>query len=310
MIAYEGIGMARVFVMFQQDPKRREAAEKAYEKLIKKYDLTDRLEFTDQEDQKPTLAKRAFEDVDLTAFISDVAKFSKSHNPSTDLKDGDEDELGFIKMDNLKIVGDQATATIHSSYGTEERVVFVRSGGGWFLSLLKTQEASLRPDVQIGERERTDAGAADDKLAGVVRAMKQLAGSFFDFDTDFGSLPSDEMAAEVKETTGTDLILTGANVLNQLTAHGEDHGMEILRAPGGDGGWRYFPGLSYFPGRNTSDDDPQTPVLISPVFDGACAVLWLDASVTKSASDEREALLKSHPGSISLAATDSKGAGE
>jgi hypothetical protein len=129
-------------------------------------------------------------------------------------------------------------------------------------------------------------------ITDVVNSVINLCVCCSGFALDYGSWPCDQTADEVKRATGTDLELRGGNVLNQLVASGRPPEILMcLLTPGGDGGWRYFPGAS-------KSDSPR---FVSPVFGETCIVRQEDGLTRMVKRGERENLIKSNPGSIVLA---------
>lgn len=106
---------------------------------------------------------------------------------------------------------------------------------------------------------------------------RQIAGALYEFEEEYGTFPSDELAGEEEKFAG----LTGARVLDQLEAAGSVTGIDRFLAVGTlwKGDWLYFPGLS-------TSGQPDAPVLISPEIDGRRIVLSVDSSaVVKSAAE-------------------------
>ena len=99
--------------------------------------------------------------------------------------------------------------------------------------------------------------------------VRQIGLALFEFESAYGTFPSDELAAEEEKFAG----LTGSRVLDQLEAAGLRTDKDRLLAVGSlwEGDWLYFPGLS-------TSGDPNTPVLISPEIDGKRLVLRVDSS--------------------------------
>jgi hypothetical protein len=144
MMAYMSVEMLRGFVAMAEDPDQRKEAEQAFTALIKKYDLADRLEFTDNEDKEEALAKKAFEGVDLIALYADVESFMAApYSGFFSDSDGETDEVEALSLKNLKIDGGDATGTVLFSDDTEIPVVFVRSVGRWYLSMRGMKELQL-----------------------------------------------------------------------------------------------------------------------------------------------------------------------
>ena len=144
MMAYMSVEMLRGFVAMAEDPDQSKEAEQAFTALIKKYDLADRLEFTDNEDKEEALAKKAFEGVDLIALYADVESFMAApYSGFFSDSDGETDEVEALSLKNLKIDGGDATGTVLFSDDTEIPVVFVRSVGRWFLSMRGMKELQL-----------------------------------------------------------------------------------------------------------------------------------------------------------------------
>jgi len=89
-----------------------------------------------------------------------------------------------------------------------------------------------------------------------------------EFDNDYGSFPSDELAKEPKFTG-----LTGTRVLEQLEAGGCVKDLNHLLSVRGarDAKWYYFPGVSI-------SGDPARPVLITPAVGDKVVILRVDGS--------------------------------
>ena len=151
MLAYQTAAFARFTVAMIQDEAGRKNAERGFEELIEKYELADRLEFSDNEDKIGELAVQAFEGIDLVGFIADASEFMTTHEPSeteSESVSGEAEEIELLSMKDLKIDDDEATATLLHSDDTEERTAFVRVDGGWFLSLTGTLD--LENETTIG----------------------------------------------------------------------------------------------------------------------------------------------------------------
>lgn len=107
----------------------------------------------------------------------------------------------------------------------------------------------------------------------VVNAMKQFGLALLEFDQEFGGYPSDATAGDVAEDTGSELPMTGEDVLNQLKAFGVHGNMDVIEEIGRkDGGWIYVPGSNHC-------GDPGRPILVSPPINGERIVLRIDNSV-------------------------------
>ncbi|RYD64448.1 MAG: DUF1559 domain-containing protein [Verrucomicrobiaceae bacterium] len=108
-----------------------------------------------------------------------------------------------------------------------------------------------------------------------INHMKQLNLALIDFDSDYGSFPSDETAKDDPAFAG----LTGPRVLEQLEAAGCVEDLDRLLAVRGDSDakWYYIPGVS-------TSGDPARPVLITPAVDGKVSVLRIDGSAMPSSS--------------------------
>lgn len=111
--------------------------------------------------------------------------------------------------------------------------------------------------------------------------LRQTGLALFEFGEEYGTLPSDELAAEEEMLAG----LTGVRVLDQLEAAGLVQDIDRLLAVGSrwKGDWLYFPGLS-------TTGDPDSPVLISPEIDGRSIVLRRDNSVVAKSAVEMKAM--------------------
>lgn len=107
--------------------------------------------------------------------------------------------------------------------------------------------------------------------------LGQIGLALFEFEEEYGTFPSDELATEEEKLAG----LTGTRVLDQLEAAGLVPEIDRLLAAGSlwKGDWLYFPGLS-------TSGDPSSPVLISPEIDGLRIVLRLDSSVVAKSAVE------------------------
>jgi TM2 domain-containing membrane protein YozV len=144
LVAYAHVLMARAMSMFAMEEDNKKESEEAFTDLIEKYDLADRLEFTDNEDKWYEYADRAFAGVDLNAFFKDVnALLYGSHSPYSE----GEEEASLVSMQDLTIEGDEATATLGYADGTDEEVVFVKSSAGWFLSF---EKSFMNPEEETG----------------------------------------------------------------------------------------------------------------------------------------------------------------
>lgn len=115
-----------------------------------------------------------------------------------------------------------------------------------------------------------------------ISNTKQISLAMMVFDHEYGAFPSDEMAERVARETGTNLPMTGPDVLNQLEAAGAtNQGIEKLLevSPMTEGDWIYFPGLS--------SSDPGTRVLlVSPAIGDRRVGLRVDSSVEVLAPGE------------------------
>ena len=134
MVAYLNVELLSLMVLMEEDLDRKKAAEKAFSALIEKHDLTDRLEFTDNEDKKEALADQAFEGADLTVFLTDVKSFMATHGASFLRPEGEGEKVEALSLKNLQVDGDDATATMIYSDDTERPAIFVREEGRWYLS--------------------------------------------------------------------------------------------------------------------------------------------------------------------------------
>ncbi len=107
----------------------------------------------------------------------------------------------------------------------------------------------------------------------------QIGEALFRFEEEYGTFPSDELAAEEAKFAG----LTGVRVLDQLEAADLLPDVDRMLAVGKlcKGDWLYFPGMS-------TGSHPNAPVLISPEIDGKWMILRVDGSTTI----ESEAALK------------------
>jgi type II secretory pathway pseudopilin PulG len=122
--------------------------------------------------------------------------------------------------------------------------------------------AGLAAPVILKQRQAADRTEA-------INNMKQLNLALIDFDSDYGSFPSDETAKDDPAFAG----LTGPRVLKQLEAAGCVKDLDRLLAVRGapDAKWYYFPGVS-------TSGDPARPVLITPAVGDKVAVLRIDGS--------------------------------
>jgi hypothetical protein len=138
-IVYMSFLMSRAAVEMQVDGTKKQKAEKAFTALIGKYNLADKLEInsTSSPDEVRTQAGKAFAGVDLVALNADFMAFGKDFSTEHfSISDGDARP---VSLRALKIRGNEAKATVISSDETEKPVVFVKSGGSWFLSWEKSQ---------------------------------------------------------------------------------------------------------------------------------------------------------------------------
>lgn len=110
---------------------------------------------------------------------------------------------------------------------------------------------------------------------------RQIGLALFKFEEEYGTFPSDELAAEEEKFAE----LKGARVLDQLEAVGLVTDMDRLLAVSNrwEGDWLYFPGLS-------ESGSPDAPVLISPEIDGIRIVLRLDSSAAAKSAVEVNAM--------------------
>lgn len=109
--------------------------------------------------------------------------------------------------------------------------------------------------------------------AEVANAMKQFGLALLEFDQEFGEYPSDAVADKVADATGSELPLTGEDVLNQLRAFGVHDTMGLIEEIGReDGGWTYVPGWNQC-------SNPLCPILISPPIYGERMVLRVDNGI-------------------------------
>lgn len=114
----------------------------------------------------------------------------------------------------------------------------------------------------------------------VVNAMEQFGLALLEFDQQFGGFPSDAVAEEVADATGSGLPLTGGDVLNQLSAFGVHDTMGLIDEIGReDGGWTYVPGWNQC-------SNPLCPILISPPIYGERMVLRVDNSIGLFSGEE------------------------
>lgn len=102
-----------------------------------------------------------------------------------------------------------------------------------------------------------------------ISNLRQIGLALFEFEEEYGTFPSDELAAEEEKFSE----LKKARVLDQLEAAGLGRDIDRLLAVGSlwEGDWLYFPGLS-------TSSPPDAPVLISPEIDGKRLVLRVDSS--------------------------------
>ena len=110
-----------------------------------------------------------------------------------------------------------------------------------------------------------------------MRNMKMLGLSLFEFDTDYGSAPSAELAASVPEFSG----LTGPRILEQLEVAGTLSDLDKLLAAKTSAPvdyWYYFP-------RPIQGSAPSDVLLVSPVVGEMRMTLRLDNSVTQLRSN-------------------------
>jgi hypothetical protein len=104
----------------------------------------------------------------------------------------------------------------------------------------------------------------------VINNARQLNIAMIDFDSDYGSFPSDKLVAEEPAFAG----LTGPRVLEQLEVADCVKGLDRLLAVRGEANAKWY----YFPGMSTSGD-PGRPVLVTPAIGDKIAVLRIDGSV-------------------------------
>lgn len=111
--------------------------------------------------------------------------------------------------------------------------------------------------------------------------VRQIGLALYEFEEEYGTLPSDELAAEEEKFAG----LTGGRVLDQLEVAGFASDNDRFLAVGTlwKGDWLYFPGLS-------TSSDPNAPVLISPEIDGKRIVLRVDSSAVAKSEVEVNAM--------------------
>lgn len=193
-IAYMNVLIARMKMAFAEDDTQRGEAEEALTAIIEKYDLSGKLEISD--DPNPaalrSLAETAFADVDVDAFLRDMPM------------EGDEDDAPVVGMEDLAVQSDEAEAVLIDSEGYEKRVVFVRSDGRWFFSLVEGEErAAMETTPRILQLTFSDQASmskatARGLLEGVsydpyspVRLKKtdeplQLELEFYEVDSDDG----------------------------------------------------------------------------------------------------------------------------
>ena len=136
LAAYTGVAMARFMSAIETDVDKKKESEQGFTDLITKYDLADQLEFTTTEDEAKlhAMAAKAFSNMDLLAFMADLDAYMKKHKPSS----VDVEKAKPVSLKGLKTEGNEAKATMVSSDGTEEPLVFIKSGGRWFVSWERT----------------------------------------------------------------------------------------------------------------------------------------------------------------------------
>lgn len=107
--------------------------------------------------------------------------------------------------------------------------------------------------------------------------LGQIGRALFEFEREYGTFPSDDLATEEEEFSG----LTGVRLLDQLEAAGMVTEIDRLLAVGRrwNGDWLYFPG-------GTTSASGNAPVLISPEIDGRRIVLRVDQSVVTVAESD------------------------
>jgi TM2 domain-containing membrane protein YozV len=151
-LAYLSFLTARMAVNFQTDARKKQEAEKDFTTLIEKYRLADKLEFSTggSEEQVKDMAAKAFADVDLTAFMDEVETFDKKYESETFKIIGASDDPKMVSLKDLKIEGDEANGTVLYSNDTEKPIVFVKSGGGWFYSMERSEKKSGGDDTVLG----------------------------------------------------------------------------------------------------------------------------------------------------------------
>ena len=122
--------------------------------------------------------------------------------------------------------------------------------------------AGLAAPVILKQRQAADRVEA-------INNVKMLNLALIEFDNDYGSFPSDELAKKEPSFAG----FTGPGVLKQLEAAGcvkdLNHLLSVRGAP--DAKWYYFPGVS-------TSGDPARPVLITPAVGDKVVILRVDGS--------------------------------
>ena len=133
---YTGVVIARFMSAIETDVDKKKKSEQGSTDLITKYDLADRLELTDTEDEAKlhAMAAQAFSNLDQIAFMADLEAYMKKHKPSS----VEDKKAKPVSLKGLKTEGNEAKATMVSSDGGEEPLLFIKSGGRWFLSWEQT----------------------------------------------------------------------------------------------------------------------------------------------------------------------------
>ncbi|MFD0894940.1 DUF4190 domain-containing protein [Luteolibacter ambystomatis] len=130
----------------------------------------------------------------------------------------------------------------------------------------------------------------------ITSHMIQMVVLFEEFESDYGSFPSDALAGQIKEDTG----LTAKNTLYQLEAAGITSDLKSLLRVSRNmkGDWHYFPGAK--------STGPRRLVLISPAIgDKRYKALFSDASIEDfTPEQQQQAVLKSGPDTVMIPGKD------
>lgn len=180
--------------------------------------------------------------------------------------------LGFV---TLGLTGIAAVITGHKALSAIGKANGALTGRGMSITGLVTGyltilliPISVLAALALPAIMKTKMSAERAECVGNVR---QIGIELHEFDEEYGTFPSNEIAEQRDEFKG----LTGARVLDQLEATKAPMNISQFLAVSNrwKGDWLYFPGLS-------SKAAPEAPVLISPETDGKRIVLRVDCSAT------------------------------